>query len=332
MNNKLLQKILTITDKQELEELAVQAEKLTRQYFGRAVSLYAPLYISNYCENRCLYCGFNCHEKISRKKLTCDEIEQECAALAKSGVQSVLLLTGEAPNVSTVAYIKQAVLIAKKYFPDLSLEVFPMSEDEYRELAAAGVDGVTVYQETYNRKIYADVHPAGRKRDYDWRYGTPERIASAGIRHISIGALLGLADWREDVRSLFEHLEYLLTEYPGVEYSLSFPRIRKLTDWSYPHEAVSDLDMVKIICAARILFPRVDINLSTRESAAFRDRVLPLGITRLSGGSLTTVGGYAVDDAGTGQFEISDERSLLEIKQMLKDNNFDPVMTAWRRI
>lgn len=332
MNNKLLQQILAITDKQELEALAVQAEKLTRQYFGRAVSLYAPLYISNYCENSCLYCGFNCHEKINRKKLTYEELEREYAALASSGVQSILLLTGEAPKISTVAYLKEAVLIAKKYFPDLSLEVFPMSEEEYREMAVAGVDGVTVYQETYNRRVYADVHPAGKKSDYDWRYGAPERIAKAGVRHISLGALLGLADWREDVQALFEHLDYLLDKYPGVEYSLSFPRIRKLTDWSYPHEAVSDINMVKIICAARILFPRIDINLSTREEAAFRDKVLPLGITRLSGGSLTTVGGYAVNDAGTGQFEISDERSLLEIKQMLNDNCFDPVLTAWRRV
>lgn len=294
----------------ELELLVNEAEKITRQYFGKTIGLYAPLYISNYCENECLYCGFNAAHKINRKKLSATEIELECQTLQKTGIQNILILTGESRKNSPVEYIKEAVLIAKKYFPYIALEVYPLETAEYQELALAGVDGVTLYQETYDREIYQKIHLSGKKIDYDYRRQTPERIAQAGIRNINLGVLLGLADWQQDTAALFEHLEYLLKKYPGVEYGLSFPRMQGWPGCNFKYQAVSDPDLVKIIAQARVRFPRIDINLSTRESAQFRDNILNLGITRMSAGSLTTVGGYAKPDDSGEQFEVNDDRSL----------------------
>jgi 2-iminoacetate synthase len=314
-----------------LENLAQQAQTITRQYFGKAIGLYAPLYLANYCENACVYCGFHAGLNIPRTKLTSEHIEKECHSIAATGIQNILLLTGESRQQTPPEYLKTAVDIAKKYFPNIALEVYPLETTEYAMLYAAGVDGITIYQETYNRERYAELHPAGKKRDYDHRYNTPARIAAAGIRHISIGPLLGLTDWHTDIPAAFEHLRSLEKKYPGVEYSLSFPRIQKINEHNY--QLVSDADMVRIMCIARILFPRIGINLSTRESAQFRDNVVPLVVTRMSAGSLTTVGGYAQQATDQSpQFSVNDERSLSEIKAMLEAKGFDPVLTDWRRI
>ena len=192
---------------------------------------------------------------------------------------------------------------------------------------------MTIYQETYDREIYQKLHPAGKKRDFDYRFEAPERIAQAGMRHISLGILLGLSDWRQDLKALFDHLRYLEKKYPGVEYSLSFPRLQKVRGDSNDYYPVSDREMMEIIARARLTFPRVGINLSTRESADFRDRIFEFGVTRLSAGSLTSVGGYdRNDDKGPGQFDVSDRRSLGEIKAMLIKKGYDPVITDWRRI
>ncbi|KAF0134726.1 MAG: thiamine biosynthesis ThiH [Candidatus Saganbacteria bacterium] len=312
-------------------DLATRAKKLTRQYFGRAISLYAPLYISNYCDNHCLYCGFSRRHDISRKKLSAQEIEKECQTLAKTGLQNILILTGESRLQSPVSYIKEAVLVAGKYFPNISLEIYPLETKEYCELFLAGADGVTIYQETYDREVYKQLHPAGKKRDYDYRYQAPEKIAQAGMRHLSLGILLGLADWREDLKALFEHLRYLEKKYPGVEYSLSFPRLQKVAGDTNDYQPISDQVMLSIIATTRLMFPRVGINLSTRESAQFRDQILEFGVTKLSAGSSTRVGGYN-DNEGTGQFTINDERSLVEVKEMLTKKGYDPVITDWRQI
>lgn len=314
-----------------LEALARRAREITRRHFGKAVGLYAPLYLSNYCENACVYCGFSSGLKIPRLSLASGEIEEECRAIARTGIQSILLLTGESRLHTPPGYLKAAVETAARYFPDIALEVYPLETAEYRALCAAGVDGVTIYQETYDRARYAELHPSGKKRDYDWRYAAPSRIAEAGIRRISIGPLLGLAGWRADIPAAFEHLRGLEKEYPGVEYSLSFPRLRDFG--GHGCRPVSDAEMVRIMCAARILFPRAGINLSTRESARFRDNVVPLAVTRLSAGSLTTVGGYARKSAGNApQFPVNDGRGLEEIKAMLGGLGFDPVLTDWRRL
>ena len=251
-----LEMIFESDDRGLLEELAQAARDTTRQYFGRVLTLYAPLYISNYCQNRCVYCGFHGgRTEVERKKLRPDEIEAECAALARSGIQSCLILTGESRLHSPPAYIEAAVSVAARYFPSVSLEVYAMETEEYNRVYRAGVDGVTMFQETYDRKRYAELHPAGPKKDYDYRLNAPERIAEAGIRQIGMGALLGLAEWRAEVPRLFRHVRYLEKKYPGVEYTLSFPRIRPVSHDDRRYFPVSDLDMVKIIAVGRLLFP-----------------------------------------------------------------------------
>ncbi|MGE5340234.1 MAG: 2-iminoacetate synthase ThiH [Candidatus Omnitrophota bacterium] len=316
----------------DLEALALQSQKITRQYFGRTISLYAPLYISNYCDNCCVYCGFNHRLPITRTCLTFEEIENECRVISQTGIQNILLLTGESRLYSPVDYIREAVLVARKYFPNIALEVYPMETDEYCQLYRAGVDGVTVYQETYNREQYQLLHPAGKKRNYDYRVQTPERIAEAGIRHISLGVLLGLVPWPEDVDALASHLSSLEKKYPGVEWAVSFPRLQKIPGASHSYFPVSDREMLRIISTFRIRFPRIGINLSTRESAQFRDTIFPFGITRMSAGSVTAVGGYTHEDTrhDNTQFAVNDERSLSEMKQAIIVKGYDPVLTDWR--
>lgn len=323
------------------EQLARNASRLTRQHFGRTITLYAPLYLSNFCSSYCTYCGFNSHNRIKRFKLTADQMRQEMSFLAKQGIENVLLLTGESYQATPLSYLKEAAEIAKTYFSNIGLEVHPMEEEEYRGLFAHGVDGITVYQETYNRKRYKEVHVFGKKADYDYRLATPQRAAKGGIRHISLGILLGLADTAEDLHALYQHLRWMERHHPGVEYSVSFPRLRAIkgTDFAPQREPagycdVDDITLVKIICLTRIQFPRVGINLSTRENAALRDHALELGITRMSAGSNTAVGGYTVTSAEKQdpQFDIKDHRGVGEIVRLLKQRNFDPVLTDWRRI
>ena len=327
-----IRELLADTNRAHLESLAQEAARLTRQYFGRAIGLYTPLYLSNFCSSRCVYCGFNNHHKIKRIQLAAPEIDLEMQAIAKTGVQNILLLTGESPKLTPVAYLKEAITMAKKYFQGITLEVFPMSQEDYRTLFKAGADGVTVYQETYNRKRYAEVHLAGEKRDYDFRRGAPERIAQAGFRQISLGVLQGLGPLTEDLASLFDHLRELEQKFPGVEYSLSFPRLRTIKAQEFAASTVDDITFVKILCLTRILFPRVGINLSTRESAEFRNRALELSVTRVSVGSKTTVGGYAEETSTDPQFDMADQRSAADMITYLKTHNFDPVFTDWRRI
>lgn len=327
-----LKNILSNDDPAFIEDLARRARAATVQYFGRAVSLYAPLYLANYCENRCVYCGFKQGIAIDRVKLTEAEMHAEMKKVAELGMQSILLLTGESRKMTPVSYIKTAVEIAKQYFPGIALEVYPLEVDEYRELFEAGVDGVTIYQETYDRERYKELHIAGKKADYDYRYGTPERIAKSGIRFISMGVLLGLAEPAEDIYRLFTHLEWMERHYPGVEYSVSFPRLIPLEGNGTQYFEVSDLMLVKLICLARVLFPRVGINLSTRERAEMRDHALSFGVTRISAASRTTVGGYALNECDVPQFDVMDGRSVDEVVTMLKAKGFDPVFTDWRRI
>ncbi len=329
-----IKKILSESDPAATEKLAREAKQLTEQYFGRTISLYAPLYLSNYCSSHCTYCGFSAGQKISRVKLSPEEIKREMAVIARTGIENILLLTGESYRMTPLPYLRDAVAQAKEHFSNISLEVHPLQENEYRELFEEGVDGVTVYQETYDRLRYREVHPSGIKSDYDFRYGTPERAARAGIRQISLGVLLGLGPVSEDLLALYRHLRALEKNYPGVEYSLSFPRIRSVKGVDRKARTVDDISFLKIICLSRVLFPRVGINLSTRESVLLRDHALGLGVTRISAGSRTTVGGYAPGLPGQSdpQFDVDDNRPVETIVDMLKGKDFDPVLTDWRRI
>jgi 2-iminoacetate synthase len=250
------------------------------------------------------------------------------------GIRNILMLTGESYKHTPLSYLKEATIAASEFFQGIALEVHPMETDEYQELFAAGVDGITVYQETYDRKRYSQVHLSGYKKDYDFRYDTPQRAAEAGIRQISLGILLGLSDPASDVYALYQHLRELEKSHPGVEYSVSFPRLRTVKAETFARCDVDDARFVKIIALTRLLFPRVGINLSTREEPKLRDHLLEIGITRMSAGSNTSVGGYTLleIEAQDPQFDIKDERSVEEIVRSLKAKNLDPVFTDWRHI
>ena len=322
------------TDPRYTEELASQAKNITEQYFGRTISLYAPLYLSNYCSSYCTYCGFNNHQRIKRTKLGDDQIQTEMKHVSAQRIESILLLTGESYEATPLSYLKKAVSTAKSYFTNIGLEVYPMSTEDYKELYFAGADSVTIYQETYSRDRYKEVHLSGKKTDYDFRYHAPQRIAEAGIRQISLGILLGLGPVAEDLFDLYSHLRWLEKNYPGVEYSISFPRLRKIKGVDLAEHHIDDITLIKIICLTRTLFPRVGINLSTRESASLRDNLLGLGITRISAGSNTSVGGYQINipEEQDPQFDIDDDRSLSAIIAMLIEKDFDPILTDWRAI
>jgi 2-iminoacetate synthase len=326
--------VLSNQDPAFIEALAQESRKVTRQYFGRVITLYAPLYLSNFCSSYCTYCGFHSHNRIGRFKLTDVQTRQEMSYLARQGIENILLLTGESYQATPLSYLKEAATTAKDYFSSISLEVHPMEEEEYRQLFESGVDGITVYQETYDRGHYQKAHVSGKKSNYDYRLGTPERAAQGGIRHISMGILLGLSEIADDVYALYQHLRRMERRYPGVEYSVSFPRLRAVKGADFAACDVDDITFVKIICLTRLQFPRVGINLSTREDAALRDRALELGITRMSAGSNTSVGGYTVTAAEKQdpQFDIQDHRPVPDIIQTLKKHDFDPVLTDWRRI
>ncbi|MFA5260456.1 MAG: radical SAM protein, partial [Candidatus Omnitrophota bacterium] len=272
-----IQSILSDTEPGTTERLAQKAAALTRQCFGRTISLYAPIYLSNYCSSSCTYCGFNNRQKIKRIKLPLPEIRHEMRQVSQTGIENILLLTGESYTMTPISYLQDAVEAAKEYFTGISLEVHPMETDEYRALYRKGVNGITVYQETYNRKRHQEVHLGGKKKDYDYRLEAPERIALAGMRSISLGILLGLGDTAEDLLALFHHLRSLEKNHPAVEYSLSFPRLRQIKGQDFSSQTVDDVTFTKIICLARIFFPRIGINLSTREPARLRDHLIECG-------------------------------------------------------
>jgi len=329
-----IQSILKEDRRDKIEALAVESKRVTEQYFGRTITLYAPLYLSNFCSSHCTYCGFHSKNRIRRFKLNIEQMRQEMSFVAGQGIENILMLTGESYSVTPLSYLKEAVMVARDYFPNIALEVHPMEEDQYRELFEAGVDGITVYQETYDRSIYKQVHLSGIKSDYDFRYHAPARAAAGGIRTISMGILLGLADVSTDLLALYQHLQFMEKNFPGVEYSLSFPRLQPIKDVPFAQSTIDDKTFLKIICMTRILFPRVGMNLSTRERPQLRDNLLALGITRLSAGSNTSVGGYTLvsEDNQDPQFDIEDRRSVREIVKLLRGKKFDPVFTDWRRI
>lgn len=321
--------LLSPAAEQHLEEMAQQANRLTVQHFGRTILIYTPLYLANYCINQCVYCGFNARNSIARRQLTLSEVALEAKAIAASGLQHLLILTGESRRHSPVSYIRDCVYILRKYFSSISVEIYPLLAREYRELIAAGVDGLTIYQEVYNHSVYLQVHPQGPKRNYRFRLEAPERGGEAGMRSLNIGALLGLHDWRSEIFFTGLHAAYLMKRFPGAEISVSFPRMRPEFGGFQPPCTVSDRALVQGLTAMRLFLPRVGITMSTRESAVLRDRLLYLGVTKMSGGSSTVIGGHTDAQDGTGQFEISDKRSVLEMRQAIAAQGYKPVLQDW---
>jgi len=312
-----------------LENMAQAAHKLTIKHFGRTILLYTPLYLSNYCVNQCVYCGFNMANDIPRRKLTLHEVELEAQAISGTGLQHLLILTGESRQHSPVSYIADCVSVLRKYFSSISIEVYPLSIEEYAELISAGIDGITIYQEVYDQQIYERVHPAGPKRDYSFRLAAPERAGAAGIRTINIGALLGLNDWRREVFFTGIHAAYLQNKFPDIEIGVSFPRMRPQFGNFEPEYRVSDSDLVQSIAALRLFLPRVGITISTRENAFLRDNLLKLGVTKMSAGSSTAIGGHTDAIDSIGQFEISDRRTVNEMREIISKAGYKPILKDW---
>lgn len=318
-----------------LEPMARKAGLLTRRHFGRTIGLYAPLYISDFCSNRCSYCGFRADHSFGRQTLGLDAIEAEAKALAATGIRHVLILTGEAPKRTPMAYLLGAVSVLKRWFASIAIEIFPMDTEDYRRLKKAGVDGLTVYQEVYDREVYRRVHLSGPKTDYEYRLTTPERGAEAGFRALGIGPLFGLGEPRSEAFYTALHARYLEHRFPGCEISVSLPRMNKAEGGIASLWPVSDRLFVRIMLAFRLFLPRAGITVSTREGADFREHLLHLGATRFSAGSRTDVGGYTRalnNDRGTGQFDITDTGSVREVTAMIRKNGLDPVFKDWEAV
>lgn len=314
-----------------LETLAQKAQRLTRQRFGRTMQLYAPLYLSNECVNKCSYCGFSHELEIARTTLHLDAIQSEADYLHSEGFRHVLLVAGEAPRVVTVEYLEAAARALRPKFDSLSIEVGTFNLDGYRRLVAAGIDGLALYQETYLTDVYRRVHLAGPKNRYDRRLQAIDHGGEAGFRSLGIGALLGLGPWQLEAYYLALHGRALTKKFWRSKVSVSFPRIRDNAGGAKAPHRVSDRDLVQMICVMRLALPDAELVLSTREPAEFRDRLLGLGITRMSAGSRTNPGGYTEEQCSGEQFSIEDQRSPSEVADVLSRYGFDPVWKDFDR-
>lgn len=321
-----------------LEQMAERARRETSKHFGNTVYLFTPLYIANYCENYCVYCGFNCYNHINRMKLTMEQIEKEMKVIADSGMEEILILTGESRGQSSVEYIGEACKLARKYFRMVGLEIYPVNTDEYRYLHECGADYVTVFQETYNTDKYETLHLMGHKRVWPYRFDAQERALRGGMRGVAFSALLGLSDFRKDALASALHVYYLQRKYPHAEMSLSCPRLRPIIN----NDKINPLDvhekqLCQIICAYRIFLPFVGITVSSRESASFRDGIVKIAATKVSAGVSTGIGDHDSkyngkeneEPQGDEQFEINDSRSLDKMYQDIAEEGLQPVLNDY---
>jgi len=314
-----------------LEDMAQLAHQLTIQRFGRTIRLYAPLYLSNFCTNSCRYCGFNRDSKSKRTRLSIEQATAEADIIASEAFRDILLVSSDDKKFISIDYLVQLARKLRAKFSSISIEVYPMASSEYARLFEAGIEGVTLYQETYDRQAYQYYHPAGPKSDYDNRLTAPDRIAQGGMREIGLGVLLGLTDWRLETLALAEHAYYLMKRYWQSHISFSFPRLRpayQLNGWQFKH-VLSDRNLVQMILALRLCFADAGLVLSTRERAELRDHLIKLGITKISAGSKTNPGGYSGRTDAVEQFEIDDGRSPAQIAAMIRAQGFEPVWKDW---
>ena len=333
-----------------LEEMARRSAALTRRHFGRTMRLFAPLYLSNECVNNCAYCGFSRDNAILRVTLEIEQVAAEARHLAAEGFRNVLLVAGEHPKFVSGGYLQQCLERLSEEIPSLSLEVAPMETEEYRPLVAAGAEGLVVYQETYDREVYRELHTAGPKKDYDWRLDTAERGHAAGFRRLGIGVLFGLSEWRREATALAAHLFHLQRLCWTSQITVSMPRLRPAAGSFAPTHEFNDRDFTQLLCAMRVTFPQIGIVLSTREPAPLRDALTPLGVTMMSAGSHTEPGGYTGQGtdrlhqtvrgrkveisscdarSATEQFAISDDRSADAVAIMLRKRGLEPVWKDW---
>lgn len=313
-----------------LEDMARIAQLKTRKQFGNSVTMFTPLYISNYCENHCTYCGFNCKNKIHRGKLSLEEIDKEMKEIAVTGLKEILILTGEARNASGVEYIGEAVKLATKYFSTIGIEIYPLNTEEYTYLNECGADFVSVYQETYNSDKYEKVHLSGPKRVFPYRFNSQERALLGGLRGVSFGALLGLDDFRKDAFAAGVHAFFMQQKYPHAEISFSTPRLRPfINNQDNNPNDVHEKQLLQVMLAYRLFMPFAGITISTRERAGFRNNVVGMVATKISAGVKVGVGGHSEEEKGDEQFEISDPRSVDEVHQMILDRGLQPVYTDY---
>lgn len=318
-----------------LEDIAKKANAETLRHFGKSIQIFTPLYLANHCTNRCLYCGFSAKRSIARQKLSLEEVEAEAKAIAATGLRKVLALTGDAPKLTGADYLASCIKVLSRYFSSVGIEVPSMTVEEYAMQVCAGADSMTMFQETYHEERYARLHPAGPKRDFHFRLDAPERAIMGGIRAVNLGPLLGLDDWRFDLTCVAEHARFLLQKYPQTELSISLPRIRPHTeggeDTPFKPLGIDDVTFVQALVALRCYLPQIGITMSSREPAPMRDRLLPLGVTRVSAGVCTAVGGHVKQEpeGSKPQFDISDSRSVDEMVTALHRLGYEAVFTDW---
>lgn len=343
------QKLLEPCTDKALEELAVRSAAMTRRYFGKTMRMFAPLYLSNECINTCTYCGFSRDNPIARVTLDVEQVAREATHLAQEGFRHLLLVAGEHPKFVSNGYLERCIQRLLPLFPSISLEVAPMEEKEYQPLVAAGAEGLVVYQETYDREVYRELHTAGPKKDFDWRLEAPERAYQAGFRRLGLGVLFGLADWRSEALALASHLFYLQRYCWKAQFSVSLPRLRPAAGNFKPRFEFNDRDLTQLISALRLTFPSIHLVMSTREPALLRNALAPLGVTMMSAGSHTEPGGYTdqgisqlhqtikgkivplteIKKKATEQFEIADHRSPKEVAESLTQLGLEPVWKDW---
>jgi 2-iminoacetate synthase len=315
-----------------LEEMARQARQLTIQRFGKTIQFFEPLYVSNFCINSCRYCGFNRKSDAPRTRLTIDEAIADADIIASEGFRNILIVSGEDKEHIGTEYLTKLAEKLRQKFATISIEIYPMSQEDYHTCTVASIDGLTMFQETYNSIAYKYYHPAGPKSEYNFRILSPDRAASAGMRRLGLGVLLGLCDWRVETLAMAEHSHYLMKKYWRSQVNFSFPRIRPAlnTPHDYKH-LVNDADMVQMMCALRLCFADSGITLSTREPAKFRDNLINICVTQISAGSKTNPGGYTTEKDSLEQFQISDDRTPEQIAQLVKSHGYEAVFKDWDR-
>lgn len=323
--------LLSPAASKQIRSLASRAHDITIQRFGKIISFYVPMYLSNECSNSCVYCGFNTSKKFARTTLSGAEIQKELKKIKTLGFDSILLLTGEAPSRAGTDYIAEAIKMAKEHFTFVGLEIYPMSTEEYGKLVDAGANGLTIYQETYDSAIYDAMHIKGKKKDFAWRLEAPERALEAGFRKIGLGALLGLSDWRFEAAMLAYHIDYLTKKFWKSDITLSFPRINPVeTSFHIPYP-VDNKSLIQMICALRLYLNDVGFIISTRETPEIRDHLISLCTTQISAGSKTNPGGYSLQDDSENQFDISDTRDLEKMMEVVRSKGYDPVIKDWEQ-
>ena len=315
-----------------LEEMAQKAKLFRERYFGNSVYIFTPLYISNYCDNYCVYCGFNSHNKIKRARLNFEQIEQELKEIAKSGLQEILILTGESERYSNIEYIGEACKLARKYFNNVGIEIYPVNVKDYEYLNSCGADYVTIFQETYNNEKYKKLHLEGHKKVFSYRFNSQERALMGGMRGVAFAALLGLDDFRKDAFSTGYHAYLLQKKYPYTEISISCPRLRPvINNLKIEKEIVTERELFQIVCAYRLFLPFANITISTRENSIFRDNIIKIVATKISAGVDTGIGAHTKCSTKKGdeQFEIADKRTVAQIFEKIKSEELQPVMNDY---